>query len=624
VSFGTFAEYFAEVEQVAGQLPEVRGELNPIFSGCYTSQSRIKKANHIAEARLGDAEAFGAWASLAAGGPYPTETLAKAWQNTLFNQFHDIIPGSGTIDTREYALGLFQQTMAAAGSQTARAMQAIAGRVDTAALAPVEGQPADSIGEGAGVGFGIENFKVTQSGRGGGLTRVFHVFNASPVARSEVAEFTVWDWAGDLKRLTVKDAEGRIVAHQVLDKGWNNYWGHQYLRLLVQVAAPASGYSTYTLSETDSLSAPRDYPLDPRVEESDELVLENEHLRAELDSASYAVVSLVDKATGEALMERSRPGAIFRYVEEDDRRGMTAWVVGRHMRVRSLAEGARIIKVVRGKLRQSITYETTFGNNSTLTVTLALDAGSRRLDFTADCDWHEIGRRGQGVPQLSFYLPLAYGCPAYNYDVPLGAIVRQPAHMDLPAKSWVHAQRQDGGRSSLQLMTQGSHGFRGADDAVAATLIRSSYDPDPLPEAGMHKIQVAVCLADAQGTNQGLIAAAYGYTHPLSVISGTAHAGELPATGGFMALEAGTAALSAVKLPETGQDGKTLIVRAYETEGKDTTVALRFFRPVLAARLLNVNEREIIDPAGSPRVDGEQITFALGAGRLATVEVRLA
>jgi alpha-mannosidase len=121
ICFGTFGQYFAEVEQVAEQLPEVRGELNPIFTGCYTSQSRIKKANHVAETALYEAEAFRAWAALARGGKYPAEALARAWQNTLFSQFHDIIPGSGTADTREYALGLFQQTMATAGSQKARA-----------------------------------------------------------------------------------------------------------------------------------------------------------------------------------------------------------------------------------------------------------------------------------------------------------------------------------------------------------------------------------------------------------------------------------------------------------------------------------------------------------------------
>ena len=53
------------------------------------------------------------------GGSYPAEQFAEAWQNTLFNQFHDIIPGSGVIDTREYALGLFQQTLAMASSQKA-------------------------------------------------------------------------------------------------------------------------------------------------------------------------------------------------------------------------------------------------------------------------------------------------------------------------------------------------------------------------------------------------------------------------------------------------------------------------------------------------------------------------
>ncbi len=641
ICFGTFGEYFAEVERVAGQLPEVRGELNPIFTGCYTSQSRVKKANHVAETTLYEAEAFGAWAGLGGGQLYPAPELARAWQNTLFNQFHDILPGSGTVDTREYALGLFQQTLAMAGSQKARALQAIARRIDTASLFAATSDPdepafekiggaadtaatcdgAQDTAVGAGVGFGVEDFRVTQAARGSGTTRLFHAFNPSTAERREMAELVLWDWDGDLTRLACTDAQGRPVRHQVIEGGWHAYWGHQYLRLLLEVTVPAGGYATYILGESDAVSAAWQYPRDPRVDQQDELVLENEYLRAGFATGGYALVSLLDKVGGERLIDERQPGTVFRHIDEDDGRGMTAWVVGRQMRVRDLAEGARLVSVVRGELRQSVTYETQFGNRSRLTITVSLDAGSHRLDVEAECDWQEAGRKGEGVPQLSFYLPHAYPATAYLYDVPFGSVLRGPSALDQPGRTWVQAMRAGDEGSSLALLTRGSHGFRGSGEALSATLIRSSYDPDPYPELGIHKLQLSMLvLAAGQGTGD-LTRAAFDYSHPLSVISGTVQNGDMPAQASFLALEAGSVAVSAVKLPEERGDAETLIVRVYETEGRETCAVLRFLRPITQARLLDVNERPLPEDVNTPHVDGQRVTMVVGPYRVATLEM---
>jgi len=69
-------------------------------------------------------------------------------------------------------------------------------------------------------------------------------------------------------------------------------------------------------------------------------------------------------------------------------------------------------------------------------------------------------------------------------------------------------------------------------------LIRSSFDPDPYPEVGIHKLQLAVCAGAAVAENRKLAEAAFDYSHPLSVISGTIHSGDLPAQASFLALEA--------------------------------------------------------------------------------------
>ncbi len=117
IRFATFREFFQLVEKAADKLPVVNRELNPVFTGCYTTQARIKAANRMAENRLVEAETFSSIASVVTSSPYRTAHFARAWEAALFNHFHDIIPGSGTVDTREYALGQFQKIMAAASTE---------------------------------------------------------------------------------------------------------------------------------------------------------------------------------------------------------------------------------------------------------------------------------------------------------------------------------------------------------------------------------------------------------------------------------------------------------------------------------------------------------------------------
>ena len=65
IRFGRYDEYFELVEKQADNLPVVESdEQNFVFSGCYTSQSRIKMANRIAEATLNESEAFNAIPSI--------------------------------------------------------------------------------------------------------------------------------------------------------------------------------------------------------------------------------------------------------------------------------------------------------------------------------------------------------------------------------------------------------------------------------------------------------------------------------------------------------------------------------------------------------------------------------
>ncbi|MFD0716500.1 glycoside hydrolase family 38 C-terminal domain-containing protein [Paenibacillus sp. GCM10027626] len=607
IRFGTFADYFREAEEIRADLPVVTGELNGVFAGCYTSQSRIKLANRIGEAALNEAELFSAAAAAAADMRYPQVAYEEAWRNVLFNQFHDILPGSGVIATREHALGLFQQTLALANTNRKLALEQIAAMIDTSHLCkPALPDDKWTYSEGAGVGFGAERFKISQVERGFGNTRIVHIFNASAYEREEVAEIILWDWHCPNDAVSVRDSAGQAVVHQVLDQGFHTYWSHHYIRLLIWAKAPACGYSTYTVSEGAGSVKPF-MPTDPRVDREEPFILENDLLRVALHPGEASIISLLHKPSGEQLIHPERPAGIFRLIQEDPAKGMTAWWVGRYMDMKHLHEGVKLKRAAWGDARQAFQYVMKFGR-SALSVTVSLDCHSSKLDFHAECDWQEIGSEQQSIPQLNFHWPLAYQEEGYRYDVPFGTIVRSSSNMDVPGNSWIYGMRREKDKPAIMIVTDSKHGFRGCEQSLNVSLIRSSFDPDPYPELGdHHRFSMSVCVVDGGAAVSELIETAYRVNHPFNVLSGTLHTGTMPLAGSFMELVAGEAAISALKMPEAAA-GKQWIVRAYDTEGRGSTVVVELFRPVKTAYAVDSLEQRLARE-NTVKVEGTRVAF---------------
>jgi len=625
IRFGTFGEYFSILEKIADNLPVVEEELNFVFTGCYTTQTRIKLANRISEAKLYEAESLSSLSNLFAEGAYKGEVFEKAWQNVLFNHFHDIIPGSGVIDTREYAMGLFQKTVAAANTEASAAMRNIASRIDTSGLFTEKEDISNTMSEGGGVGYGIMDFDFPQAERGRGKNRIFHFFNTSAYDRNEVAEIAVWDWDGDEKRIVFKDCDGNVVPHQIIENKKvhfydSRYWGHKCTRVLLDVSVPAYGYSTYTMSEKDPDDVEIEPFLAPRTEPIDEYILENSFIKAVFDPRNAALISLVDKKTGREMLNSKEPAGVFRLIEEDDSKGMTAWVVGRYMRIFNInsAENVKILKsnTNSDSLRQWIEYEITF-RNSKITVKVSLDKNSSRLDYEVECDWQERAVIGKFIPQLNFFMPLGYECEKYRYDIPFGTIERKDMDRDVPANSWILAVPKEEGNRGVMLITQSKYGFRGTGNTAAITLIRSSYDPDPYPENGIHNIKFAVNIVDCD-SNDKLVKQAFDYNHPIRFISGTVHEGSLPLKKGFICMESESVFVSAVKKPEHGADEDRLIVRFYETEGNKAKATLKFARKVKKAFYVDINEKAV-DSELNISAEGDKVEIEIGAFSVASI-----
>ncbi len=611
IRFGTFREYFNILKNSKNDFPVYDTERNFLFTGCYTTQTRIKAANRIAETRLNDAEALSAMAA-ANGAPREAGRLDHAWRNVLFNHFHDILPGSGTIETREFALGRFQEAMAAANVYANQSMLRISEMTDTSSIPFVD--PGETTSEGGGAGYlAAQNthFRFTAAERGNGPVRAIQLFNTTALDRSEYTEITVWDYTPGFDDAVIEDKDGKNVPFAVLNSG-AGYWGHSYSTLLVKADVPAFGYTTLILKQTE-----RDGHKDPRPQVYEyvdkhindaPLVLENELIRAVFDKKTAHLTSLINKKTGKELIDR--PSCYFRYADENPVYGMTSWRVGPYMRVRDLnAEcGVRYTNLDVTPLFGRMRYEMSFGA-SHLECTVLLKKDSPTLEFITRVDWSEAAVRGQKVPQLSFSVPVGYdNGDVFSADIPYGAIKRNQLAHDIPALSYICA---DNGDDSASLFTDTKYGYRYYDKEMSVTLIRSAYDPDPYPERGIHDIRIGVAVAAPEKVKD----ISTSFCKPIAFLSATKHGGGLPLEASLLNVK-GDIRVSCAKLSE---DGEGMIIRLYDVTGRDQPSSVSFGREIKAAYICESTEK----PLNGIKTDGKTVNVTVPAFSTLTVKIVL-
>jgi alpha-mannosidase len=124
VEIGRAGDFFEAASAEANGLAVSVGELYfELHRGTYTSQSRTKRLNRLAQQALREAEMW----SVASGGAYPTNELGALWRTLLLNQFHDILPGSSIDWVYEEAERDLAHVMERAAGIGESAMSAIVG-----------------------------------------------------------------------------------------------------------------------------------------------------------------------------------------------------------------------------------------------------------------------------------------------------------------------------------------------------------------------------------------------------------------------------------------------------------------------------------------------------------------
>lgn len=611
VKLGTFREFFHEAESVREKLPVVDHELNYFAPGCYTTQSRIKMGNRAAERALLNAEAMKVMANQLAGAPLPKDTLERAWQNVLFTHFHDILTGSCVQDSREHAMGLYSESLAAAQSQFSVAMKKLSDKINTSAIRV---RPIDphSQAEGAGGGYGIPGFASTmpRAERGNGLTRLFTVINPTPVKKAEAVEITVWDWVGDLRRVKVTDAEGKDLPFQKLDGRLQTYWDHKYFRLLAYVELPPYGYTTVVLDEAPLEGAyPLYYQGQHRTNGNDyqNFVLENEWIRAEFEAGTGALLSLREKTADREYIKAGEKGGL--RLVDSERATSNAWCIGNYLKVHPIESAVRATATSGGPLRSGFYVEYKI-RASTLRMNVTLDKGAHAFAVSLEADWHEIG--GDTIPVLTYEIPLA-DADKFLYDVPAGAVQRDPLNHDVPGLQYGAAITADRTKCVV-MINESKYGYRGTHDGkLISTFINSSTSPDPYPERGIHPIRFAVGI-DRPDPKQ-LEERATAFNNRLAYQPATSHTGTLPVSGSLLSLQSASSVISAILPEENG-----LLVRLYNTGEKPDRIRLDAASPITGAVLCDLMGAPV---SGELTTADRTVTTTVSPFSLANIRITL-
>jgi len=641
IKFSKAKTFFEELEKVADKLPVLKEELNFEVTGCYTTQTLIKKGNRLGENRMVDTELATALSWAIWNRPVPADQLEENWRNVLFNHFHDILPGSGVHDTRTYAHGLFQQVMASTSILETETLRHFASKVDTSSYAgnTEEPLPASRVSSAVGAGAGIDgsNGAISSAERSGGHgNRPFMIFNPTAYERSEVIEFKIWDNAApgalvpfEKRSFSLQGPDGKKIPAQIIDPN-GLAWGHQFVTLAVPVTVPALGYTTFAIIEenTPEKTAPavrhlgRTHHCLYLKNEREQEGLENEFIRVEFDMATGGIRSLIDRKSGVELISSQAPAPAFEYTTEVPHT-MTAWIIDHN--------GVIEYPVMKGYQRKAVgphkvSFEAKFRiHESDFTLVYELRAGDPRLYIHITGTWFQRGTSETGIPTLRLAFPLALDQARGTYEIPFGALAR-PYHQgqEVPALQWAGVVGNAADKKAgVLLLNDSKHGYSLDGNTLRLTLIRASYDPDPLPEIGSHEIHVALEPFHDELPVANAIASGRRFNHPLKIIGTDVHKGALPAGLSVVPLSPASCVLSGLK---KAHHGNALVLTFFEPTGKDQTLTADF-NPKLFGKLKSAVEVDLIErplKKSSARAQGQKVRLKIPAHGIASVLVRFA
>ena len=565
VEFSTPNHYFSAIEKNSAKFPVLRDEMYLEYHrGCYTTQAKTKKYNRQMECLLETAEKFTSFAKMA----YPKEELYDAWQRTLFNQFHDILPGSSIPIVYEHALASYDTAKAEVDRILLKAAESIAKQVDT-----------------------------------NGWGTPFIAFNPLSWGREGVMEVALPnEFTGQSLRVT--DSDRWVVKSQLTTPG----------RLLVELTQkqstplPAIGYKVYHIQVGEN-RPPKDAP------EAIEWTLKNKFFEITLDKKTGNIASIKDLRCDREVL--SGPGNELQFFEDIPEQ-YDAWNIGYTGKQWRCDKNPTLEIVEQGPVRATIRVTRTFGK-SKFVQDISLYRRFPIIEFRNHVDWHEA----HVLVKAAF--PLTVKNDNATYEIPYGWIQRptipktaaDSAKFEVSAHKWIDLTDAKGDYG-VSLLNDCKYGFDVKGSLMRITLLRSPKNPDPEADMGEHRFVYALYPHEGDWRQARTHQFAYELNYPCVTFITGKHSGIRPKDFSFARLEGNPGVmLTTIKKAE---ERDALILRLVEYYGKADEISL-----TLPGKILSAREVDLIETPqpGKIEFNNSTLKIAMKPFEIKSVEVAL-
>lgn len=502
--------------------------------GTYTTQANTKKNNRKSEILCEEAEKL----SIISGIKYPEDEINEAWRLTLFNQFHDILPGSSINEVYKDADVQYNNVRKLSNRVINRSIDKIINSI---------------------------NYKSE------GIPIV--VFNPLSWERSDVAKVDVPD--NYQENMELYDNKGKEVVYEVVD-------GEIYF---TGESIPPLGYKTFYLREGNRKKAGHGVKI---TENS----IENEYLKITVESETGNILSIFDKVNKREILEKDKGGNVLEAFE-DIPSEWDAWNIG-YTGEEWKIENVKNISVKSESPLKSVLSITREFNKSRFVQDLILYRRVPRLDIENRVDWNESNVMVKAAFNLNINSDYA------TFEIPYGTIKRaaipknkfDEAKFEVSGHKWID-MTDDNHSYGVSLLNDSKYGFDLKGSKIRITLLRSPKWPDPKADMGNHTFIYSIYPHKACWKEGKTFYRAYELNYPLiAKVGENSKRGSKKDEFSYVVTDNPNVIITAVKKAE---DRESIILRFYEIHGKETDVKLIFNRSLKKVEETDLIERPLND-----------------------------
>ncbi|MBC1220478.1 alpha-mannosidase [Nostoc sp. UCD121] len=508
--------------------------------GCYTTHADQKRWNRRCENLLYEAELFATLATISCGVIYPKAEIEAAWKQVLFQQFHDILPGSSITQVYTDALPQWQQVKQVGTKILQESLFAIASHITLSEPPKPNSLP-------------------------------IFVFNSLNWQRSEVVSValpTPQEWQ-------IYDTSGKQLVSQLSEPS---------TLLFLATEIPPVGYRIFWLSPSSPTlrEAKATSPSSPSL--LPDWILENEFLRVVIDPDTGDLSSVFDKTDQRELL--SGAGNQLQAFK-DSGQYWDAWNIDPNYAQHPLPSTnlQSIQWLEQGPVQSRVRVVRQLGE-SEFCQDYILQTGSPLLKIATTVNWQE----NHVLVKAAF--PLTIEADLATYEIPCGAIRRttkpqtpaEQAKWEVPALRWADltGETQEG-IHGVSLLNDCKYGYDSKPNQLRLTLLRSPNWPDSEADKGFHEFTYTLYPHAGSWESAHTVRRGYELNIPLQVILNPTNEKppENPSLStskdglgvSFLDLSAENLILMALKPSE--DDPQQLILRCYECHGETAELSLQ-------------------------------------------------